>query len=84
MIDAKVLARRWGTLVEKADGCMPGVLWTRLFLEAQDYGVKENIVFQDNKTAMRSEKNSNASSGKRTKHINIPYFLLPIRYPRAE
>ena len=40
------------TEIVGVDGCMPGVLWTRLFWEAQDYGVKENIVFQDNKTAM--------------------------------
>ena len=64
------------TEIVGVDGCMPGVLWTRLFLEAQDYGVKENIMFQDNETAMQLEKNSNASSGKRTKHINISYFLI--------
>ena len=63
---------------------MLGVLWTRLFLEAQDYGVKENIVFQDNETAMLLEKNGKSSSGKRTKHINMRFFWLPIRYPRAE
>ena len=54
---------------------MPGVLWTR-FLEAQDYGVKENIVFQDNKTTMLLEKNGKTSSGKRTKHINMRYFFI--------
>ena len=72
------------TEIVGVDGCMPVVLWTRLFLEAQDYGVKENIVFQDNKTAILLEKNGKASSGKRTKHINMRYFLLPIRYPRAK
>ena len=55
---------------------MPGVLWTRLLWEAQDYGVKENIVFQDNKTAMLLEKNGKASSGKRTNHINMHYFFI--------
>ena len=65
-------------------GCMPVLLCTRLFLEAQDYGVKEKIVFQDKKTSMLLEKNGKASSGKRKKHINMRYFLLPIRYPRAE
>ena len=53
------------------DGCMPGVLWTRLFLEAQDYGVIENIVFQDNVTAMLLENNGKASTDKRTKQINM-------------
>ena len=53
---------------------MPGVLWTRLFLEVKDYGVKENIVFQDNETAMLLEKNGKASRGKRAKHIKMRFF----------
>ena len=64
------------TEIVVVDGCMPGVLWTRLFLEAQDYGVKENIVFQDNETTMLLENNGKASSGKRTKQINIRYFFI--------
>ena len=58
------------------DDLMPSVLWTRLFLEAQGYGVKENIVFQDNRSAILLEKNGKASSSKRTKHINIRYFFV--------
>ena len=64
------------TEIVGVDGCMPGVLWTRFFLEAQEYGVKENIVFQDNKTDILLEKNGKASSGKRTKHINMRYFFI--------
>ena len=56
----------------------PAVLWSRLFLEGQDYGVNENIVLQDNETAMLLEKNGKSSSGTRTKHINMRYFLLQI------
>ena len=58
------------------DDLMPSVLWTRLFLEAQGYGVKENIVFQDNKSAILLEKNGKASSSKRAKHVNIRYFFV--------
>jgi len=47
------------------DDLMPSILWTRLFLEAQGYAVKENIV-QDNKIAILLEKNGKASSSKRT------------------
>ena len=54
---------------------MPGVLWTRFFFEAQDYGVKKHIVFLDNETAMLLEKNDKASSGKRTNHIHMNYFF---------
>ena len=58
------------------DDLMPSILWTRNFLEAQGYGVRENIVFQDNRSAILLEKNGKASSSKRTKHINIRYFFV--------
>ena len=55
---------------------MPAILWTRLFLEAQGYGVTENIICQDNQAAILLEKNGKASSGKRTKHINMRFFFV--------
>ena len=55
---------------------MPMVIWMRYFLEAQGYGVKDNIVYQDNQSAILLEKNGKASSSKRTKHINIRYFFV--------
>ena len=55
--------------------CMPSILWTRLFLEAQVFDVTNNIIYQDNKSAICLENNSKASSGKRTKHINMRFFL---------
>jgi hypothetical protein len=39
-----------------ASDVMPQVLWTRYFLEAQGYGISENIVYQDNKSAILFEK----------------------------
>ena len=57
------------------DDLMPAILWTRLFMEAQGYDVKENLIYQDNKAAILLEKNGKASSGKRTKHINIRFFF---------
>ena len=64
------------TEIVGVDDMMPGVLWTRLFLEAQGYGVNESIVFQDNQSAMLLEKNGKSSSGKRTKHIEMRYFFV--------
>ena len=58
------------------DDLMPSILWTRNFLEAQGYGVCENIIFQDNRSAILLEKNGRASSSKRTKHINVRYFFV--------
>jgi hypothetical protein len=58
------------------DDLLPSILWARLFLESQGCTVLENIVFQDNRSAMLLEKNGKASSSKRTKHINIRYFFV--------
>ena len=44
-----------------ASNYMPSILWTRLFLEAQGYDVTDNIIYQDNKSAILLEKNGKAS-----------------------
>ncbi len=66
------------------DDCMSSILWTRHFLEAQGYKVKENIVYQDNQSAILLEKNGKASSGKRTKHIHVRYFFVTDRINNGE
>ena len=66
------------------DDCMPAICWTRYFLNAQGYGVRENIVYQDNKSAILLEKNGTASSSKRTKHLNIRYFFVTDRIAKGE
>ena len=38
------------------DDAMPPMLWTRYFLEAQVYGIDENILYQENMRAMLLEK----------------------------
>ena len=43
--------------VVAADEVVGPMLWTKLFLEAQGYPVEENILFQDNKSAMLLEAN---------------------------
>jgi hypothetical protein len=51
---------------------------------AQRYGVTQNLLLQDNKISMLLEKNGKASSGKRTLHINIRYFLITDRVNMKE
>ena len=51
-------------------------LWTKLLMEAQGYPIHENIVEQDNKAAILLETNGKASSGSRTRAINIRYFFI--------
>jgi hypothetical protein len=55
---------------------MPIITWTWYFLLEQGYGVVENLLLQDNKSLILLERNGKASSGKRTRHINIRYFFI--------
>jgi hypothetical protein len=53
------------------DDMMPIICWTCYFLLSQGYGIIENLLLQDNKSSILLEWNGKASSGKRTRHINI-------------
>ena len=53
------------------DDAMGPVLWTRCFLEEQGYEVEDNVLLQDNQSAMHLETNGRASAGKRSRHLNI-------------
>ena len=55
---------------------MPIILWTRQLLLEPGYGIVENLLLQDNKSSILLKKNGKASSGKRTRHINIRYFFI--------
>ena len=63
---------------------LPQVLSTRYFLQAQGYGITENIVYQDNKSAIKLESNGRGSSGKRTRHIYVRYFFIADRIINKE
>jgi hypothetical protein len=52
------------------------ILWTKLFLEAQGFEIKKNVVYRDNTAAMKLEVNGKTSSGKRTRHFEIKYFFM--------
>ena len=39
----------------------------------------DNLVYQDNQSAMKLEKNGISSSGKRTRNISIHYFFVTDR-----
>ncbi len=58
------------------DDAINMILWTRLFLEEQGYKIKQNTLYQDNKSAILLEKNGKKSSSKRTRAINIRYFFV--------
>jgi hypothetical protein len=66
------------------DDFMPAIWWTRYFMKAQGYDVKDNVLYQDNKSSILLEKNGKASSGKRMKHINNRYFFITDRVNKNE
>ena len=63
---------------------IPQILWMRLFMKAQGNKVRDNILYQDNKSAVLLETNGRASSSKRTKHINIWYYYVADRVAKGD
>jgi hypothetical protein len=61
------------------DDLMSLIIWSHNFLKAQRYAVVDNILHQDNRSAILLEKNGKMSSGKHTKHIAIYYFFVTDR-----
>ncbi len=51
---------------------------------SQGYRIIENLLLQDNKSSILIERNGKASSGKRTRHINIRYFFITDRVNMKE
>ena len=66
------------------DDMVSKVMWSKLFLEAQGYKVRKNIVFQDNMSTMQLAKNGLASAGKRSRHLNIRLFFMTDLIDRNE
>ena len=79
-------ATRSSTIQElvAVDEMMSDILWTRLFMKEQGIKVTDNILYQDNKSAILLEKNGRASSSKRTKHIEIRYYYVADRIAKGD
>ena len=59
------------------------LIWTNYFLQAQGHKYKA-VLYQDNQSAMLLEKNGTASLGRRTRHIDIRYFMIKDRVDKKE
>ena len=66
------------------DQPLPLILWSRLFSQSQGITIDDNILYQDNESAIRMEKNGKASCTKRTKHIEIRYFYITDKVKSGE
>ena len=58
---------------------LPYNIWVEYFLEAQGYTLRSNIIYQDNQSAIRMEKNGRDSCGQKSRHIHIRYFFIKDR-----
>ena len=59
------------------DDVISQVIWTKYFLEGQNETINNNIIYQDNQSAMKLKKNGmKSTSGKRMRHISIRYFFV--------
>ena len=54
---------------------VPYSVWLRHFLEAQGYNISDNILFQDNQSAIKMETNGRRSCTCKSRHVNIRFFL---------
>ena len=59
-------------------------LWHRHFLEAQGYKIKQSVVYQDNQSAIKMEKNGRNSCTGNSRHIHVRYFFVVDRIAKGE
>ena len=62
-----------------ASDYLPHPIWVKNFLTAQGYTVRENILEQDNESAIKLERNGRMSAGPKSRHIAIRYFWIKDR-----
>ena len=55
---------------------LPNTIWMNMFMEGQGYKLTENILHQDNESAIKLEKNGRMSAGPKSKHVKIRYFWV--------
>jgi len=63
---------------------LPYNLWLRMFMSDQGYSLKNNIIFQDNQSAIKMEKNGRNSCTGNSRHIDIRYFFVKDRVDNGE
>jgi hypothetical protein len=59
-----------------ADEVVGSMIWTKNFLESQGYPIKENILYQDNRSAILLKSNGHKIVGQRSRHLNICLFFI--------
>ena len=63
---------------------LPYNLWLLLFLSAQGYEIKDNVLYQDNQSTILMLKNGRNSCTGNSRHIHIRYFFVKDRVDKKE
>ncbi|KAL7572191.1 hypothetical protein ACA910_005538 [Epithemia clementina (nom. ined.)] len=58
---------------------LPNTIWVRMFLEAQGHTINNNVLLQDNQSAIHLARHGRASAGQKSRHIDIRYFFIKDR-----
>ena len=58
---------------------LPYNIWICQFMAYQGFGIKQNILFQDNQSVIKMEKDGKKSCTWNSKQINIRYFFVKDR-----
>jgi hypothetical protein len=63
-----------------ADDFMPAICWTRYFMKAQGYQVRDNALLQDNMSSILLKKNGKASSSmtRKTEELDHERLLVTV------
>ena len=59
-----------------ADDFLSRMLWTQKFLQQQGITMRQNILYQDNQSAILLESKGRSSLGKRSRTIDIRFFTI--------
>ena len=63
---------------------LPYTIWFKHFMEEQGYKIKDNVLYQDNKSAILMEINGRNSCTGNSRHIHIRYFWMKDRVDNKE
>ena len=63
---------------------LPYNIWMTLFLKEQGMTIYKNILYQDNQSAMKMERNGRESCTGNSRHIDIRYFFVKDRVAKGE
>ena len=63
---------------------LPNMMCVSMFLEAQGFTLEENILYQDNESAMRIVLYGKRSCSAKTKHMNHRYFWIKNRLEKEK